>query len=81
MLRGIHHHLLSMLVDAHILIIIRLKQFFDHILKDTKNRLGSRVNLPDSPPHQKFTTPLPIFYLADIFSLTLKETVGISTKM
>ena len=28
----------------------------------------------------KFTAPSPIFYLADIISLTLKETVGFSTK-
>ena len=39
-LRGIHHHLLSMLIDALILIIIRVLQFFNHILYDTKNSLG-----------------------------------------
>ena len=39
-LRGIHHHLLSMLVDALILIIIRVLQFFNHILHYTKNCLG-----------------------------------------
>ena len=33
-LRGAHHHLLSMLVDALILIIIRVLQTFNHILKD-----------------------------------------------
>ena len=37
-LRGIHRHLLSMLVDALFLIIIRVLQFFNHILYDTKGQ-------------------------------------------
>ena len=36
--------------------------------------------LPDSPPQQEITTPSPNFYLSDIFSLTLKVTIGISTQ-
>ena len=39
-LRGTYHHLLGMLVDAFILIIIRILQFLNHILCDTKNTLG-----------------------------------------
>ena len=39
-LRGIHHRLLYMLVDALILFIIRVLQFINHILYNTRNSLG-----------------------------------------
>ena len=47
-----------MLVDAAILIINRLLRFLD---------------LPDLPPHKKITTPSPIFYLADLFTLIFEK--------
>ena len=61
-LRGIHHHLLSMLVDVLFLIIIRVLQFFNHILYDTKGRPLSCVwnlNLKERC-NSKFTIKLNI---------------------
>ena len=39
MLRGIYHHLLSMLVDAIVLVIIYILHIFNHFFYDRKNSL------------------------------------------